>query len=675
MAETVMTTTPPTSQNKVSWYFNRLRCMSPAEITFRVQRVLKVKIEKAGIQKARNVPSPDWTLQGNRFVYQLPDTSRERVVMAADRIVLGHYPIFSLDGGDLFNPLHWNRDPLTGVEVPLEFGKSLDYRDERVVGNIKYLWEPNRHLHMVPLAQAWSLTGDEKYLNTIRLHLSSWFEQCPYPLGANWSSALELGVRLINWSLVWQWIGDMDSPLFSGEKGEEFRNRWMESIYLHVHFIRSFYSRHSSANNHLIGEAAGVFVATVTWPAWPEFARWQNEAKEILEQEALRQNGDDGVNREQAISYQQFVLDFLILSERAGCANDSAFSSGFSRRIEGMMSYLASAMDVGGNVPMIGDADDGYAVRLSQEDTFCPYRSLLATGAVLFGRADFKRKAESLDDKTRSLTGHDADAIWDALQCELSGSRVQREFTDSGYYILGCNFDTSDEVRIVADCGPLGYLSLSAHGHADALAFTLSLAGKEFLIDPGTYAYHTEPKWRQYFRGTSAHNTACIDGVDQSVPGGNFIWLDKAEAECLCWQSDSETDRWTGAHHGYERLDDPVLHKRTLELDKAKLHLSVTDVFECKGSHSVERFWHFSELCEVRFVEGGVSVTQDGKNVDLRFSESDVELSILQGDEVLPAGWASRSFGVKVPATTVIVRSRIRGATALRANIELDLGK
>src|SRR5206468_507056 len=81
-----------------------------------------------------------------------------------------------------------------------------------------------------------------------------------------------------------------------------------------------------------------------------------------------------------------------------------------------------------------------------------------------------------------------------------------------GYYILGADFDTPNEIRAVVDAGPLGYTAIAAHGHADALSFTLSVGGSEFLIDPGTCAYHTQERWRQYFRGTAAHNTLRVDG-------------------------------------------------------------------------------------------------------------------------------------------------------------------
>src|SRR5205085_8732813 len=181
------------------------------------------------------------------------------------------------------------------------------------------------------------------------------------------------------------------------------------------------------------------------------------------------------------------------------------FPPAYEQRLEAMLDFIASIMDAGGHVPMFGDADDGFVTRLSCAEGFDNFKSLLATGAVLFGRGDFKTKAGALDDKTRWLLGAQADSRFAALDSRKTRLPQRQQFPDGGYYILGCDFDTPREIRLVADAGPLGYRSIAAHGHADALSFTLSAGGREFLVDPGTYAYHTQARWRSYFRGTGAH--------------------------------------------------------------------------------------------------------------------------------------------------------------------------
>jgi hypothetical protein len=658
----------------VTWYWNRLRCMSLGELGHRLHQKVTSRLQSLGLGRARWV-SADASRVVRSFAGRGTHVTPDLYIQAADELLAGKLKVFDREYGYGPEP-DWNRDPKTGTIAPLAYGKTLNYRDESVVGDIKYLWEPNRHLHVVTLAQAYHQSGEQRYLEGLRHQLESWLDQCPYLKGPNWTSSLELAIRLINWSIVWQLTGGIASPMFAGPGGGQFRENWLRSIYQHMHFIRGHLSRFSSANNHLIGELSGLFVGCVTWPFWPDTARWQQVAKAGLEREALLQNAPDGVNHEQAISYQQFVLDFLLLAGLAGHENDDAFSQPYWQRIESMLEFLASVMDVHGNVPMIGDADDGYAVRLSQEAVFCPYRSLLATGAVLFKRGDFKAKAVRLDDKTRWLLGAEADATFSAIPADIATHPVRREFREGGYFVLGSDFETAGEIRMIADAGPLGYLSIAAHGHADALAFTLSVGGREFLIDPGTYAYHTQKKWRDYFRGTAAHNTVVVDGENQSEIGGNFMWLRKANAVCESFEAGLVLDRFVGSHDGYRRLSDPVVHRREIMLEKTTRRIAVTDILDCTGQHRAECRWHFSEACEVWLEDSTLYARNDGIDISLRFSAPDLALKIgvHKGEENPPCGWVSRGFDVKIPAVTAVVRFAVHGQTTLVTEIDCGLG-
>jgi len=643
--------------------------MSVPEIGYRLNKLLYTQAQSLGWLTARNVPSPDLSHDGEPFTHVAEPTDAQRYCELADEALQGRVPLFALNANGPGLPWEWNRDPLTGVRARLSFGKRIDYRDAKRVGDIKYLWEINRHLHLATLAQAYRLTQQCTYLDAIGAQLESWFEQCPYLKGPNWTSSLELGIRLINWSLAWQWIGGKSSPLFEGPRGAALRTRWLESIYQHVHFIQGCFSRYSSANNHLIGEAAGIYIATCTWPYWQSFEPWRQRARAILEQEALLQNAPDGVNREQAVSYQQFVLDFLVLAALAGRANGETFASAYWARIEAMMEYLASIMDVAGNVPMIGDADDGYVVRLATAPGWCPYRSLLATGAVLFERGDFKVKAGALDEKTRWLLGEESSQRFAAIPTQDAVLPVRRAFPDGGYHILGGDFETPSEVRLLVDSGPLGYRAIAAHGHADALAILLSVGGREFLIDPGTYAYHTEREWRDYFRGTAAHNTLRVDGLDQSQIGGSFLWSRHAQAYCEVWEPGTEADRFVGSHDGYRALPDPMVHRREILCSHPERTIAITDRIDCRETHVVERFWHFSEHCQLE-VEGSAIIAENqGVRIRLAPVGEAVEANLKRGDEAEHLGWVSRRFDVKEPTHTLVWRSRITGATTLETRI------
>jgi hypothetical protein len=649
------------------WRANRLRCMSSTEIAFRIGRELRNEAERIGIGGLRRVPPPDLSRPGTEWLRIPDDIDAGPYLAAADRIAAGRMDVFALHDIDLGSPPRWNRDPKTGIEAPLSFGKRLDYRDAGLVGDIKYLWEPNRHLHLVTLAQAWALSGRHSYLGAIRAHLDSWFAACPPGRGPNWSSALEPALRLINWSATWQLVGGLESPLFAHESGAAFRQRWLDSIYHHAQFVRGHFSLHSSANNHLIGEAAGLFIGALTWPCWPRAAEWRAASRAILEREALMQNAPDGVNREQAVSYQQFVLDLLLLPLLAARAAGIPFSARYSRRIEAMIGYLASIMDVGGNLPMFGDADDGAAIRLWHG---CPYRSLLATGAVMFRRGDFKAKAGALDDKTRWLLGDDAAEQFAALAVPEPPLPLRRAFPDGGYYILGSDFESADEIRLVADAGPLGYRSIAAHGHADALSFTLSVGGVPMLIDPGTYAYHTEAEWRAHFRGTAAHNALRVDGLDQSEQGGNFMWLAKAGAGCNFWQIAAGREVFEGWQDGYLRLPDPVMHTRRIELDKRSRHILIEDRLKMSGEHDIELFFHAAEGGSFQYDGDRWHLVCEGRTIALSLPGhpgADVAIHVGSLDPI--AGWVSPRFDERRPAATLHWRARLVGDAVLHSEI------
>lgn len=640
--------------SSLRWKLNRLQVMGVAEVLWRVEQTVHAQLERFGVGVLSQNPEP-YGESGARWLVDLPtgfDISIYRD--AAERILSGYFDIFSMRDARLGFPPNWNRDPRTGTTAPMSFGKALNYRSEVLVGDIKYLWEPNRHLELVTLAQAYALTGELRFAEGARVLLSSWFEQCPYPMGPNWTSSLEHAVRLLNWSYAWQLFGGDDAALFQGEEGMLFKSDWLGCIYRHMHFIQGHFSRYSSANNHLLGEYLGLFVGALTWPLWTECNKWRDLAKQGFEEEALRQNHTDGVNREQAIWYQHEVADMMLHCGLIGRANGVEFCAEFWVRLQAMMEHMACIMDVNGHVPMLGDSDDAMMVRFSQEVAFDAYRSLLATGAVLFDRADFKVKAGRLDDKTRWMLGDAAHERFNALVKKDLQMPMRQAFPEGGCWILGEHFETAREVRLVADAGELGYLSIAAHGHADALSFTLSIAGCEILIDPGTYAYHTQKLWRDYFRGTSAHNTVRVDGENQSVIGGNFLWLRHAQARCEGFTSGPEQDEWVASHDGYRRLPEPVLHRRRIVLDKKLSEIRVGDTLEGAGRHRVEIFWHFAEGCTVQSQSDGRWLVRQGEVSVVYSMPAGFQTRAVQGSESPPLGWIARRFDEKQPITTLV---------------------
>jgi hypothetical protein len=462
----------------------------------------------------------------------------------------------------------------------------------------------------------------------------------------------------------------MRARLFTDAEGEQFRGRWLRSIYQQVRMVATNLSGYSSANHHLIGEAAGIYVAASTWPLWPQMGEWGERGRTVLEEECLRQNAPDGGNREQAFGYQFFVLDFLLMAGMAARARGEDFSPLYWRRVEAMIEFVASLTDVAGRLPMVGDGDDGQVVSLAAEPGFSANGSLIATGAVLFNRADLAAKAGTLDGKTATLLG--VEAVRRLAHLKVRGRhrfRPRQQFADSGYYLLGAGFDTPDEVRLLADAGPLGYLSIAAHGHADALSFVLSIGDREILVDPGTFAFHTDPTWRAYFRGTRAHNTVGIDNEDQSLQTGSFMWSAHARARCIEFETGADLQLFVGEHDGYTRLPDPVVHRREIKLDVRRQVIDVTDLLRCEAAHDARRSWHFAEDCQVERAGAGLKVSSGPWQVTMEPLEELSGVHVHRAGTAEQGGWISRRFGVKQPTTTVHWHARVTGQTTLRTRI------
>ena len=584
---------------------------------------------------------------GRLFSQRLNIKDQDTILNKAESICLNKLDIFALKDYYIGQKINYHKDYKSGLEAPaVFFGKSIDYRESEKIGDIKYIWEPNRHLFLVTLALAYRIANTRKYLRKFEGYLADWLEQNKFLRGVNWTSSLEHGIRLINWTFCWHLLEkDVDSGL---------KEKWLESIYQHCWFISNNMSAFSSANNHLIGEAAGLYVASTALPKFKNSSMWQKKAYKILISECDKQNYPDGVNKEQAISYQQFVLDFLLIAALVGKANGNPFPQKYLLRLEKMIEYLAALEDCEGNLPQLGDEDDGFVIDIGQREQGV-YSSLINSGAYLFNRKDFIKAGRPMDDKTSTLLNIADINIEAQPQREWS---IPLSFDGGGYYILGAHFGERREQKLVFDCGPLGYLSLAAHGHADALSFCFSAGGCPIFIDPGTYAYHANTKWRNYFRSTVAHNTVCIDSADQSIIAGNFMWSKKAKASLLEYE---EGIRVKGTHDGYMRLHDSVKHTREIIFNKDSGIWEIIDDIECEEDHKVALHFHLHPQCKLQILGNKAEIYFNKGSCDLIFPE-DLTLLVYEGEEDPALGWYSPSYDIKLKTKTLKLTKRIQGS-------------
>ena len=674
----------------LTWYAQRLRAMSRQEICWRLackireatdrcllkvrQRPIHIECIAVGNGEALEVRSEVVGLHLASRPVVPGDGAEEQswiglAVARADAICRNRLDLFDLEGQDVGSVIDWNYEYKAGRKAPTGFAPAIDYRDYAVTGDCKFVWEPNRHQHLVVLGRAFRLTGDCRYAETAVRHLESWIEQCPYGMGMNWRSPLELGIRIINWT----WLFELIRP--SGLLDRQRMARFLPVAYRHLWQITRQYSRFSSANNHLIGEAAGVYIASSYFRSLRAARRWQQESREILCREISSQTHGDGGTREQALGYHLFVAEFFLLCHLVGRNIGEEFPKPYQQQLERMVEFLAAFVEGGGSPPMFGDSDDGYVLDVGGREDRA--RSLLAVAAVLFGRSDFKALSGGCHEPLFWLLGRDGCKAHVRMAAETHPQRLSsRSLPDSGYYLLQAGSPGGkDAISVTFDCGELGFGPIAAHGHADALSFTLRAFGEDILVDPGTYDYFTYPNGRSYFRSTHAHNTVVVDDGNQSEMIGAFLWGRRATSRCLRWEPGPEGGTVTGEHDGYQARSGGVIHRRTISLDGRRGEVGIVDELSGPGLHTAALCLHLAESCTLERVSGQRYLFAAGAGpvqIDL---DEQLRVEALRGSDGPIAGWVSRGYHRKTPTYTLVGRCTWQGRLTLRMRITLGDGR
>ena len=649
---------------KLGWYARRLGRMSAAEVAWRV-REQAVRRAWAGRQVRPGQVSglsPLPSGVARQFTSRLPagtaelvpQAAREAIIADAGRLLEGEWEMLGVVRTDMKDP-DWFHDPATGRRSqPETYAFRLDQRSQEQVGNIKQVWEVSRLQHLTLLATAWYLTGDDVYAERVDAQLRSWLAANPFLSGVNWTSGIELGIRLINFAWIRRlldgWPGA--SPLF------EDNDLFVRQVRWHQQYLAAFESRGSSANNHLIAEAAGQLAASCAFPWFGESAGWRARSAAVLE-ESLRANTFiSGINRELATDYHGFVFELGVFAALEAASAGTPVSDPTWNLLCAMADAMAALVDRRLRPPRQGDSDEGRVVLLDAPE-HNRWPALLALGGALFGRLDWW--PELAPDAGSVL----ASAIAGQPRPVRAARPAQRpsRFADAGITLLRTDSPGAAEIWCRCDGGPHGFLSIAAHAHADALSVEVRCDGVDILADPGTYCYHGEPEWRKYFQSTIGHNTVEVGGQWQSARGGAFLWLRHAAGREVSVTDDGTVASWAASHDGYQALRPAATHDRTVRLDRAQRAVEITDVIG-DGEYDIRMAFHLGPL---------IDVVLDGAVAELAWPGGSARLSLPpelawashRGETDPVLGWYSAGLGHREPAVTLIGQGRPAPGTAL----------
>jgi hypothetical protein len=665
----------PISASRLGWYARRVARMSPTEMAWRVRdQVVQTawsrrQVTREQLAKIGPPPTGERTfgvVLPREAAARVPKAVKDAVLANADRLLHGEWEVLGAIRTDMVRPDWFSAPPAGRRSAPGRYAFHIDHRSEAQVGNIKQVWEISRLQHLTVLATAWFLTHEEKYADRVADHLRSWWQENPFLSGVHWTSGIELGIRLI--SLVWirrlldEWPGVGD--LFE-DNGVALRQ-----IQWHQQFLDVFPSRGSSANNHVIAEAAGQLVASCAFPWFSETERWRRKAAHLLERELIRNTFPSGIGRELASDYHCFVAELGFLAAVEAELAGHPVSLGVWERLCAMADSAASLVDECLRAPRQGDSDEGRALLLDAPAANS-WPSFLALAQALVGQLDWwpHPTADARSLLVGSLSG---------AKRNIDGRPAQRSarFADAGLTLLRTT--GQDEIWCRCDGGPHGYLSIAAHAHADALSVEVRHAGVEILADPGTYCYHGERAWRSYFRSTIAHNTVELDGQSQSSEGGPFMWVRHARAREVEVVDDGDIATWTAEHDGYSSLTPPALHRRSVLLDRASRSIDIVDQIQ-GGSHNLRLAFHLGPEVEVNLDRSRAALSWSAASkpgvARLELSPG-LEWTLHRGETDPILGWYSGGLGQRIPAFTILGCGRSAPGVPLTTRLEFfDVAK
>lgn len=644
---------------RLMWYRRRLASMSGPEVLHRVIEQIK-RAQSRGRVPDLAGPAGD----GTRLP-ALPGLKEGLRAMAEDRALLdcwrvfadrareGRYHFLGLDWPAVTDPKRWHVDPVSGRHWPDDiYCFRVPFRSAHDMGDVKYVWELNRLQHLQPVAALAALTGEAELIKLCVQEIESWIDANPPYQGVNWASGIELTLRVVSLIVVVSLLGD---EAFSQAQ----RRKLWSTLAHHGYWLMRFPSRFSSANNHLVAEAAGLYLLGGLASSLPQADRWLDYGRRTLMEEIHRQIHEDGVGAEQSPTYTAFSLEFWLLCGEVGRRKGHPFPEPFWQRLSGAGETLRWMLDGAANAPRIGDDDEGRVLVSELHET-----DYVASVISCIARAVDQPRL--IPPRTRSHLRH---ALFPAPAKPAAEIAGLRHMSTGGYTVIR-QTEKGRPCLWVIDHGPLGYLSIAAHGHADALSVLLHLDDQPVLVDAGTYLYHSGGAWRDHFRGTAAHNTLSIAGSDSSRIAGAFNWSRKASVSLVemvedpaCWAVEAE-------HDGFVE-EFGLRHRRRIERLGDGL-IAITDrLIGSSGGQDVEIGFLLHPDLGADTPENIVVIRRSDRELVQLSHEGGLTPEVQRGLDDPPRGWYSEAFGRKVPADRIVFTGRMSPGDTSRVILEI----
>lgn len=529
---------------------------------------------------------------------------------------------------NLKNEINWFFSE-TKQDWPNIHFQKIDYRPGNPYGDIRINWELNRLQFLPTMA-----LHDQNLTEAI---LKDWLNKNRFLHGPGYVASMEVAIR---WCSVYWAVCNLKS-LSDTELLKDIAGLG----YVSGKYIESRLSTHSSAGNHLIVEAVGLFWIGTALEGCKHSQRWIRMSRRILCEQILRQINEDGTNREQSFWYLGFIMDAIahyLLLEKV-----SKLPKNVCQRLVKAMEFIDFMTLDDGGYPDYGDRDDGHIFRISPDYQESPFPGLLNTYAYLMNRPDWVRTNKYALQRLRFWTSGDKENYGVGLQrVRVCKDETQaKTYPDGGLTVIDRN-----KIRLIFDHGLLGMDDTCGHGHADALSFILFWGNTCILLDPGSGQYNGSQGIRNYFRSTLAHNTIQIQDKDQAEISGPFLW-NKPYNTKLIQLKTMPNVYLKASHDGYQERYGTT-HEREIIWHNG-YQFTIKDEIIAADSVNIKGAFQITDQVGVTIDQTTIFIDHDDFHMTLDF-ETDVKLMLFNGKDNPFRGWKSNIYGSWTPIYTVV---------------------
>lgn len=569
----------------------------------------------------------------------------KNIMRSANKVVNNIYPIYG-SGFQYIDNIEYNVDYISGYK----WEKSKYFKYYRIINmedsDIKVVWELSRGHYLLWLGEAYLITQDEKYAEKVIDLLDHWIKNNRYLFSINWTSAMEVSIRALNWIYAINMI----------KESRAYKNTEMADIvlylYCHYDFIyNNLEKRFLYSANHYSANMMGLIYLATLFRDDINNTKYTNDIKYFIEEfyfEVRTQLLPGGVHYERSIGYHKLTAEIYLLTYIRLKAEGINIPADITVRLIKMVKYIDQYIKPNGSVPNIGDNDDGrilpfvsysfdnhlYLLDIAQ-NTFSDYESFNCPNPTIDSLIIFNNQYINRSIKLESREGikpiiHD----------------------DAGIYII----QNHSIYLLIINTLPSGYPSefksrITSHTHCDLLSFELSYNEEDIFVDPGTFTYTRDVNVRNIFRSSIYHNTVSIDNKDHHKinPKNVFGYDDYSYPVDVTLRHTNDYSLFRGSYKGYLYDETKVKHYRTFKLGAIENNLVITDEFTFFDKHHFAINFHLYPgiLAEVISKSEVKFTTKNNNNIKMMF-ESNVNYftNIMDYDY-------SPSYGVRIAAKKI----------------------